>query len=63
MGQQAKYRKYFKVFPHRSLPKKSKNQLVQNGVPSSCGTISFFSMELKGSLTGRHEQGEQLYVD
>lgn len=38
-----------KVFPSRSLPNKSKDQVVQNGVVS-CGTINFISMELNGSL-------------
>lgn len=53
---------YCKVFPHRSLPNKSKHQLVQNGVVS-CGTINFISMELKGSLTDRHQRGGQLCID
>lgn len=53
---------YCRVFPDRSLPSKSKNQLGQNRVPS-CGTINFISMELNGTLTARHERGGQLCID
>lgn len=53
---------FCKVLPDRSLTNKSKNQLVQKGL-IFCGTVTFTSMELNGSLNVRDEQGGQWCID